>query len=67
MEIRETVTVSISTDETACRLRECLCVWHSNTDKTKNPLTESNFNTLLDKLANEAFNYGREYERKLRA
>jgi len=66
MEIREIVTVSISTNETACRLRECLCAWASQSNKDRNPLTESNFNALLDKLANEAFTAGREYERKTR-
>lgn len=53
-----------SDNKIAGELRNILC--RVSTKKDWNPLTETNFNELLDKLAQEAFDAGRNYQKKVK-
>ena len=61
MEIK--VVLNISTDSTAVKLRELFCTFAERPAFNGNPLIETNFNNLLEMLANEAFMRGQQYER----
>lgn len=58
------VYVPESDNEFARELRYILC--RVSTKKDYNPLTETNFNEVLEGLCQEAFDAGREYQRNQR-
>jgi hypothetical protein len=47
-------------------IRTLFCREAAKTPDGKNPLTETNFNGLLEKIAQAAFDEGRRFERKHR-
>jgi hypothetical protein len=61
--IKETVEYSPDGDY-AMEIRTLFCRVAAAKASAENPLIETNFNDLLDKVAQEAFDDGRAYERK---
>lgn len=64
MPVQEKVTCKPSPTGPASDIRTLFCREAGNGNR--NPLIETNFNHLLDQIVQEAFDEGRDYEKKLR-